>query len=171
MAVVAAYDLIENGHRDVHGVMTFGQPMIAGAPLAAHLDRVLFGKFAHFVNDADLVPRVPPSLKHCGSLVWFKPGGIERSKRKRVVYGAKGEDEPPPAQADVLPPLSEQEFEQAKASVRKEREPKKTPDGRPVYQGNAPFLKDHSMELYLDKIRKNSGGAGALIPPERKGRK
>lgn len=146
--------------------MTFGQPMVASEKLADHLDRVLLGKFAHFVNGSDLVARVPPFLKHCGSLVWFTQDRVKRSRPKRVVFGDG--KQPPVVEDDVLPPLSEQEFEKAKASVKKSREPKKLPDGPPIVEGNSPFLKDHSMDLYLEKIRKNSGGVGALIPPERK---
>jgi hypothetical protein len=169
LAVVCAHDLIDNERLAVHGVMTFGQPMVAGEQLAVHLDKdkVLLGKFAHFVNESDVVARVPPFLKHCGSLVWFTQDGIRRSKPKRVVLGAGDKDKPPIPPDDVLPPVSEQEFEQAKETVRKQRELRKTPDGRPIVEGDLPFLKDHSVDLYLEKIRKNNGGAGALIPPQR----
>lgn len=167
LAVVSAHDLIENERLAVQGVMTFGQPMVAGEPLAVHLDKVLLGKYAHFVNGSDIVPRVPPFLKHCGSLAWFTQDGIKRSKPKRIVFGAGDKDQPPVPQDDMLPPVSVQEFEQAKATVRKQREPRKLPDGTPIVEGNSPFLKDHSMELYLEKIRKNNGGVGALIQPER----
>lgn len=167
LAVVCAHDLIDNEQIGVQGVITFGQPMVASEQLAVHLDKVLLGKFAHFVNDTDIVPRVPPFLKHCGSLVWFTPDGIRRSKPKRVVFGASDKDQPHVPQDDVLPPISEREFEQAKAKMRKQKGPRTLPDGRPIMEGNLPFLKDHSMDLYLEKIRKNIGGAGALVPPQR----
>lgn len=166
LAVVCAHDLIDNEKRAVRGVMTFGQPMVAGPQLAVHLDRVLLGKFAHFVNDTDIVPRVPPFLKHCGSLVWFTHDGIRRSKPKRGVFGASDKDRPHAPQDDVLPPISEKEFEQAKAKMREQKGPRTLPNGRPIMEGNLPFLKDHSMDLYLEKIRKNIGGAGALVPPQ-----
>jgi hypothetical protein len=168
LALVCAHDLIDNEGFEVHGVMTFGQPMIASEQIAIHLDRVLLGRFAHFVNGSDIVARVPPFLKHCGSLVWFTQDGIKRSRPKLVMAGAGGGDKPPAAQEDVLPPLSEKEFEQAKASLRKSRETKKMPDDTPLYGGNAPFLKDHSMDLYIEKIRKNNGRFGALVPSDRK---
>lgn len=171
LAVVCAHDLIDNERRELRGVMTFGQPMVAGEQLAVHLDKVLLGKFAHFVNGSDIVARVPPFLKHCGSLVWFTQGEVRRSRPKRVVYGAGDKDQPPVPQDDVLPPVSEREFEQAKEAVRKQREPRKLPDGTPVYEGNSPLLKDHSMDLYLEQIRKHSGGVGALLPPGREGGK
>lgn len=167
LAVVCAHDLIDNERRELRGVMTFGQPMVAGEQLAVHLDKVLLGKFAHFVNGSDIVARVPPFLKHCGSLVWFTQGEVRRSRPKRVVYGAGNKDQPPVPPDDVLPPVSEREFEQAKEAVRKQREPRKLPDGTPVYEGNSPFLKDHSMDLYLEQIRKHSGGVGDLPPPGR----
>jgi hypothetical protein len=171
LAVVCAHDLIDNERREVRGVMTFGQPMVAGEQLAIHLDRVLLGKFAHFVNESDIVARIPPFLKHCGSLVWFTQGEVRRSRPKRVVFGTGNKNQPPVSQDDVLPPVSEREFEQAKEAVRKQRKPRKLPDGTPVYEGNSPLLKDHSIDLYLEQIRKHSGGVGALLPPGREGGK
>ena len=167
LAVVCGHDLIDNEQLDVQGVITFGQPMIASEQLAIHLDRVFLGRFAHFVNESDIVPRVPPFLKHCGSLVWFTQDGIRRSRPKRVVFGTIDKDQPHVPQDDVLPPISEKEFEQAKAKMRKQNGPRTLPDGRPIVEGNLPFLKDHSMDLYLKKIRKNIGVAGALVPPQR----
>jgi hypothetical protein len=39
VALVCAYDLMVNEHRDIDGIMTFGQPMVADPALARHLDR------------------------------------------------------------------------------------------------------------------------------------
>jgi triacylglycerol lipase len=152
--VVCAYDIIENESLALDGVITFGQPMVARKSLADYLDKVLLGRYAHLVNDADIVPRVPPTYLHCGSLVWFKDGGIRRSRPKRPVVGAVGPNDPVQAQDDNPTPLSNAEFEQMKADLKqKNEEPQRLPDGRPVYKGNTPWIRDHSLSLYLDKIR------------------
>lgn len=169
LSVICAHDLIENGQLPVHGVMTFGQPMLASRELASHLDTLLFGKYAHFVNETDIVPRVPPALKHFGSLVWFTQGRIERSKRKVVVFGAGEKDTfMKDSQDDVLEPLSEQEFEKAKAKLRRTSTTSTPPDEPKVYASSFVFIEDHSMELYLDKVRKNVGVKGALPPATQK---
>ena len=162
LALVCAYDLIATEQGEISGVMTFGQPMVAGSELANYLDEQLVGRYAHFVNDADIVPRVPPGYSHCGSLVWFTKEGIRRSKRNQPLFGDlpvgadKLEDE-----GAVLEPLSETEFERLKAQLRMENaEPERDAEGRILMKGNSPLLQDHSMGLYLEKIREIKGLSG-----------
>ena len=165
LAVVCAYDLIENERLDLDGIITFGQPMVARRQLAEHLDTVLLGRYAHYVNEADIVPRVPPTYSHCGSLVWFTGGGIKRSKPKRPVVGAVGPKDSSPTKGGELIPLSQEEFEQWKTSIRRgNREPKRLPDGTLLVEGNAPWIRDHPIELYLEKIRSVLGAAKANRP-------
>jgi hypothetical protein len=155
LALTCAYDLIDAEKRDLAGIITFGQPMVARADLKAHLDGLLRGRFAHYVNEADIVPKVPPGFAHAGSLVWFKGDTIRRSRPNRVLYGAApGADA---AEGDIAP-LSDQQFRQLKAELQAEKAaPATTPDGRPLYQGNLPLLHDHGIELYLVRIRRASG--------------
>jgi hypothetical protein len=157
LAVVCAYDLIENEGLQLDGVITFGQPMVARPQLATYLDSVLLGRFAHYVNGHDIVARVPPTFTHFGSLVWFTDNGVKRSKPKRMAFGSAETDEPPKADAEEIAPLSEQEFEELKARLLSERaDSTKLPDGTTVYKGSSPLIQDHSMQLYLDKIREHS---------------
>jgi triacylglycerol lipase len=169
LAVACAVDLLDNEKREVSGLITFGQPMVTSQELAAHLDRLLLDKFAHFVNEADIVPRVPPLLKHCGSLVWFVNGGIRRSKPKLVGYGASTPHggAVTEEQSEVLPPLSPQEFHRKKAELRASaHRVKRRPDGKPLYGGNLhggnlPFIEDHDMGLYLEKVQRLVGTISA----------
>lgn len=154
LAVVCAYDLVANEKQHVDGLITFGQPMIARRNLAAFVDKALLGKFAHYVNDADIVPRVPPGHSHCGSLVWFTKNGIRRSKPKRPLFGATPAEALQWADEDEVTPLTDQEFEQYKANMRAaNEEPEWTPDGKRVYRSSYPFIEDHMMDQYLEKIR------------------
>jgi triacylglycerol lipase len=120
------------------------------------------GRYAHVVNDADIVPRVPPTYSHCGSLVWFTDGGIRRSNPKQAIAGT-APAEPINAQDDNPKPLTNAEFEQMKAELKKRNEPQKLPDGRPIVQGNTPWIRDHSMSLYIDKVRSLIGHIGQLL--------
>lgn len=161
LAVVCAYDLIENENLELDGVITFGQPMVAKRELANHLDTVLLGRFAHYVNRNDIVARVPPNFSHFGSLVWFTKSGVKRSKPKRLAYGATGTDEPPKANVEEIKPLSDREFEQLKAQLRSENvEVKRSPDGTQIYEGNSTWVRDHGMEFYLERIRGVTKGNG-----------
>lgn len=161
LAVICAYDLIENENLAVDGLITFGQPMVAKPQLAGHLDTVLLGRFAHYVNGNDIVARVPPNFSHFGSLVWFTGSGVKRSKPKRMVFGTAGTDEPPSVEGVEITPLSEREFERLKSRLRAESiEPRVSPDGEPLYEGNSTWVQDHGMEHYLEKIRSVTRGSG-----------
>lgn len=162
LALVCAYDVIDNEKIVVQGVITFGQPMVAQKNLATYLDKLLEGRYAHFVNGDDIVARVPPSFVHCGSLVWFTGGGIKRSKAKDTPDGVTKatkfatmfDDILPPTSDDILP-LSKDEFERAKADLRGKRSDNLQPAN--MTKGfnitvPSPF-EDHSMRFYLDKVR------------------
>jgi hypothetical protein len=165
LALVCAYDLSEVEQQQLNGVITFGQPMVARQKFADYIDTLLARRYARFVNRDDIVPKVPPSHVACGSLVWFTDDGLRRSKVKHKVYGAS---EPkvlpdPPAVAfkdeAEITPLTEAEFKALQAKLKAENaEKERLPEGTPIkYQAAASAVDDHSMWLYLDKIRKLLG--------------
>lgn len=152
LAVVCAYDLVENSGRDIHGVMTFGQPMVAQRQLAEHLDEVLLGRYAHYVNGSDLVPRIPPTFTHCGSLVWFTADGIKRSKPKETLFKALGDKADEDGVAEIQP-ISPEEFEQLQTALKADAGSKTLQDGAATIQGSTPWIRDHGIQLYLEKVR------------------
>jgi triacylglycerol lipase len=165
LGLVCVYEFTHKKRQEITGLVTFGQPMVARKKLADYLDDNLLGRYAHFVNEADAVPRLPPSYSHCGSLVWFKDGGIKRSRPKRV-YGSPRDRK----QEDVeLPPMTEAEFQDFKRQISRPKAQQRTPDGVPTYEGNMPWIRDHSMELYLEKIRKMSGPGAIMMNVGRQG--
>jgi triacylglycerol lipase len=154
LALACAYDLIENEKVHLDGIITFGQPIVAHKQLAEHLDAVLLGRYAYFVNEADIVPRVPPNYTYCGSLVWFTGNGIKRSKPKHQVLGAIGAGNTSSKDVEEIIPLSKDEFQKLQTELRNtDTEPDRLPDGRLILKGNLPWIRDHSMELYLERIR------------------
>jgi hypothetical protein len=52
------------------------------------IDDKLLGRYDRFVNRNDMVPRIPPSYRPCGRLVWFTDDGLKRSKRKLAIFVA-----------------------------------------------------------------------------------
>jgi len=170
IALVCAYDLVEVEQRQLNGAVTFGQPMVARQNFADYIDTLLIGRYARFVNRDDIVPKVPPSHVACGSLVWFTEDGLLRSKAKHILYGASESKVPAgPAVSELrddaeVKPLTEEEFEALQAQLKAENaEKERLPEGTPMkYQAVASPVDDHSMGLYLDKIRKLLG----ITPPE-----
>ncbi|HEY1068396.1 MAG TPA: lipase family protein, partial [Pirellulales bacterium] len=153
LALLCAYDLVAHGDSEPTGIMTFGQPMVAGRELASYLDGRFRGRYALFVNETDIVPRMLPAYTHCGSLVWFTGGKIMRSPRR--VYSAGPEDfskASPPTVNEVLPRASQADVESLRREVEVTQEGE-TIDGKQVVRGNLPFVEHHGMWLYLDKVR------------------
>lgn len=196
LALICAYDLVEKEKYHLDGVITFGQPMVADSEFAEYLDDLLYGRYVHYVNDDDIVPRAVPGYAHCGTLVWFKDGGVKQSIPEHRVVGVARAKKAIPIKANVLSdvefkrmktelqrspvkksmkiglvgaadakkvtligknefvPFSKQQFNQVKADLREEKiTPKRRPDGKMLVKGKTPWLRDHSMTHYLEKIQ------------------
>lgn len=163
LALMCAYDLEEVEQRQLSGLITFGQPMVAHQEFADYIDKALIGRYARFVNRDDIVPKVPPSHVACGSLVWFTDTGVKRSKVKRFTFGDSKTSDTKSTNGNAneeeaeIRPLSETEFAALQAKLKAENaETERLPEGTPVirYQsGSSSLIDDHSMDLYLDKIR------------------
>lgn len=158
LALVCAYDLTKAGRYNVDGVITFGQPMIARQDLASHIDQVLIGRLARFVNDEDMVPRVPPGYAPCGSLIWFTSTGIRRSKPKRMMFSTSADDNPPLVEDAEVPPMTEREFRMFQNELRGKQPMRmqQRTDASGQQYGAGP-IEDHSMQLYVEKVRQILG--------------
>lgn len=60
LATVAAASLVKRGRKNIQGVYTFGQPRVGDWVFVNEISRALKGKVFRFVNNNDIVPRVPP---------------------------------------------------------------------------------------------------------------
>lgn len=157
LAVLCAYDLASNDAVEIAGLMTFGQPMVARAPLTDRVEELLPSRYVHFANNRDIVPRVEPSFTHCGSLVYYDGDQIRRSKRKLLMAGATSDDESSDQFDDFeLEPLTDREFRSLQQELREEQaESDFAPDGTPLLKGNSPFIRDHDMEFYLARLKRS----------------
>lgn len=157
IALLCAYDLVETEQRKLDGVITFGQPMIARQQFAKHLDELLFGRYARFVNRNDLVPRIPPNHAPCGSLVWFTDIGVRRSRAGQILHGSQGPNQSP-IDDDVdeveITPMTELEFNSLQAELKAESAAtERLPEGTPEAYGAAPaIIEDHYMRYYVDEV-------------------
>lgn len=62
LAALAAAEYIINDKGTVNGLYTIGQPRIGNAEFAARFEKALPNNYYRFVNNNDIVPRVPLSL-------------------------------------------------------------------------------------------------------------
>ena len=70
------------------------------------------------------------------------------------MFGQKGQPIDAIEPETNLKPLSEAEFEKIKNDIRIRQTPaKKSPNGKVIYEARFPFISDHSMDIYLEKIR------------------
>ena len=56
-------------------VVTFGQPRIGNAEFVDKLDGILKREFWRFVNNADIITRIPPGFRHSGTLLRIDGSG------------------------------------------------------------------------------------------------
>lgn len=155
LAVVCGFDLADQGDVAIDGLITFGQPMVAKPPLAKRIEELLHGRYVHYVNQKDVVTRIPPGFEHCGSVVWYKGDEVRRSLRPMLMAGAPSDaDFKAGNLEDEFDPLDQGEFAQLQASLKEEQaEPEYSEDGEMLMKGNSPFVKDHDMGFYLNRVR------------------
>ncbi len=106
LAKVAAASLhFGNPPVAVQGVVTFGQPRVGNARFAAAFDAAFGGRSFRFINDRDIVPRVPPGLEytHDGGRLFINSQGeitpeaqsdgpLERLHAAALALPGKGEN-------------------------------------------------------------------------------
>ena len=163
MALVCAYDLTVYQGYKIDGVITFGQPMIGKPNLAACLQGKLGDRYAHFINEMDAVPQVPPGYSHFGLTLQFFHGEVRKSSnyfpkmmKSGHTWGAAGNEYVP---IDELPQMSQKEFEdflQKHQQTKEQKERHLRPwaaNGPREYSIPFPWVDDHSMDRYIGKIR------------------
>lgn len=153
LALLCAEDLESSRKNKIAGLVTFGQPMVFDRKAALVVQKKLSGRYQRFINVWDPVPRTPPFYDHCGSWVWFRDTGVERSDAIRVAYGSSSEQDaallsdPGPSQ------MSEAEYQAFKVEALAEPPILRDENGMPVVQGKIPYLSDHYMDQYISSIR------------------
>ena len=152
LAVVCSYRLMNDEGKEIAGVMTFGQPRVGSTEFCKHMKSTLSGRMVHFVNENDLVPRIPPSFEHFGSLVWYTGGVIRRSRPPNLMM-SNGENSKNNDDFVELPAMSQQEFEKAKRNLNQQPKFQYSPDGQPLMQSSTRYIDDHNIELYIDRLR------------------
>ena len=149
-------------HAEFAGVFTFGQPKLVGDgnAVAGRLER---HGYVRFVNDDDIVPRIPPNFEHAGEVMHFDAYGNLRSTDNDEGFEGAGLELP-------RPDLSMADFESLQQDIASIRQTvaggRQAPD--PALEGTGPNfeatlegtivgVEDHRIDNYIDCIRRYVG--------------
>jgi V8-like Glu-specific endopeptidase/surfactin synthase thioesterase subunit len=132
--------------RQVRALYTYGQPAVALDSTA--IGTALAGRHHRLVNDADIVPRVPPGYRHSGHLLQFDDKG--RVKDVKDPSGAREAAlSRAPAEA-AAPMLSKDDFLALQQRLRGTGAVR-------AREGVTDLISDHMIDQYLGQIRKQLG--------------
>ncbi len=135
--------------RSLRAVYTYGQPAAALDEAAKAIGTTLVGRHHRLVNDADIVPRVPPGYRHSGHLLHFDNKG--RVTDSKPAGGARESTvlSPSSAAADA-PMLSNDDFLALQQRLR-------GTGAVGAKEGLTDLISDHMINQYLQQIGKQLG--------------
>jgi V8-like Glu-specific endopeptidase len=134
------------------GLYTYGQPFTGQNDFAALMEVRLGDRYLRFVNDADVVPRVPPGYRHAGRLVQFDAAGKLKVKPWPSMGALEGAPTTPVERMEGDPALSMEAF-------RSLQETLKASSGNTVssQEGLNTMISDHRITEYIRKIQGQIG--------------
>jgi endonuclease G len=158
LTTVAAAEL--RGGYPITGCHTFGQPRLADRDFQQAVAQWYPQSFFRFVNDDDLVTRVPPGFRHVGRLLHFdRHGRLHTADPEAAIESATGES------ASEPPMMSEPEFRRMQEEIRTvQAEAAAVAAVNPAVEREAlvdrsveglfPSVGDHSLNRYIAAIRR-----------------
>ncbi|HZN33966.1 MAG TPA: trypsin-like peptidase domain-containing protein [Pirellulaceae bacterium] len=146
LATIAAAELHDRWR--IAGIYTYGQPRVGFSSFVSFFNQRFGTKLYRFVNDDDIVPRIPPGYQHVGRLFHFTAQGSLESTLESAAPGLT---------ATELPPLTDAEFDQLRSELLATRASRKAGAREsllptPALEGFFPSISDHSMDEYIPKI-------------------
>lgn len=166
LAMIAAAELVH--HFAVTGCYTFGQPRTVDSMGAHWLDAKFPNSLHRFVNDDDLVTRIPPGYVHAGRLIHFDDSGNLIDTLSEAMEGDAATE---PRQ------LTSAEFKVVQEEVRRVRAVAPIQDNTgaaekysptlseglisATMEGLIPGVSDHRLERYVAAVRRQLGSGPA----------
>lgn len=138
--IAAAHSHYEIGFTPIKGIYTYGMPRAFNRSAVNFINTRFGSNFVRFVNDDDIVPKIPPFSRHAGKRVKFnKKGEIKNIKNPVITQ----------KETFIMDDgLSESEFENLKKSYAKRS---KRGEVQEFVSAS-----DHMINRYIDIIRKFS---------------
>ncbi|ADB19106.1 lipase class 3 [Pirellula staleyi DSM 6068] len=137
--------------------VTFGQPAVGRGSFRMFFSQNYSGKFFRFVNDDDIVPRVPPGYEHVGRLLHFDAQGrLQNGQSLPNTERAFAESINDEAFKPGPPMLTEAEYQGLQSRIGQEvvsvNRPLTESHTMPQTEGLIPSVSDHSLDKYIAKI-------------------
>jgi hypothetical protein len=129
-----------NGVFPVSAVYTIGQPAVGGSDFKSFVEQNYPDSIFRFVNDDDIVPKLPPGYDHLGKLIHFGP------RVEQPLMESFGSSNVGRVLSDAEYEAFIQQLESAKRTSRLESLP-----GAKV-EGLLPSFSDHKSDRYIEKI-------------------
>lgn len=143
-------------------IVTFGQPAVGSGAFRMFFLQHYSGKFFRFVNDDDIVPRVPPGYEHVGRLLHFDTAGrLQNGKSLPETEAAFVESIKKEVFEPGPPMLNEAEYQVLQSRIGQEvvsvNRPLTESYTQPQTEGLIPSVSDHSLDKYIAKIAAKAG--------------
>jgi len=139
LAVIgAAQANFEIGETPIHGIYTFGMPKTCNRKCARYIHSVFNSRLLRFVNNEDLVTKIPPLSRHVGRLIHFDESGKIKPNKPPKESGMKS--------GPTDDGLTKEEFE----ALQKGLKLKKNRDA----EGEMIGVNDHDMGRYIRNLKR-----------------
>lgn len=144
-------------------VVTFGQPAVgSGGAFRLFFQQHYSRKFLRFVNDDDIVARVPPGYEHVGTLLHFDAQGRLQNGQSLPKTESAAVESLSNESFDSGPTmLTESEYRELQAQLGQgpigDKDLVKESVSTVQTEGLFPSVRDHNLEKYIAKITANAG--------------
>ena len=138
-------------------VVTFGQPAVGIGAFRMFYQQHYSGKFFRFVNDDDIVPRVPPGYEHVGRLLHFdRDGKLQHGQVLSEGSVGAAESVRGVAIEEGLPMLTDAEYRSLQSSLMSSANEGNSRGieslSVPVSEGLISSIRNHGIDGYIDKV-------------------
>jgi hypothetical protein len=130
------------------GLYTYGQPFTGQDDFVALMEVRLGNRYLRFVNDADVVPRVPPGYRHAGRLVQFDAAGRLKVKPWPSMGAQEGSPLETSDRTEGDPALSMEAFTTLQEDLRAS-----SGGTLSAQEGLNTLISDHRITEYIRKIQ------------------
>ena len=140
LATIAAADSNFNiGSTQIEAIYTYGMPKTSNRTAANYINSNFGLRFFRFVNDRDIVTRIPPGSRHVGRLIHFdKHGEIKNtnSNAETTMLSEQNEDD-----------ITEEQFKLIKKGLKRNK--------GAVTEGEMLGADDHSIGKYIEILTRH----------------
>jgi hypothetical protein len=138
-------------------VVTFGQPAVGKGAFRMFYQQHYSGQFFRFVNEDDIVPRVPPTYEHVGRLLHFDTdGNLQHGQVLSEGFVGAAESVRGVAIDEGLPMLTDEEYRSLQSSLMSSADEGNSRGTEslsvPVSEGLISSIRNHGIDGYIDKV-------------------